>query len=103
VQRENVKLIKNAVFSMLKFSGNYSGRISVEKGSEPQRFFSSQDYIRVPESGIFYSMLKSGDEVRKNQILGYITDEFGNRKKRYYFTVRRHHFVQNWNTTSKQK
>ncbi|KQS93301.1 M14 family metallopeptidase [Chryseobacterium sp. Leaf394] len=81
VQRENVDLIKNAVFSMLKFSGNYSGRISAEKGSETQRFFSSQDYIRVPENGIFYSMLKSGDEVRKNQILGYITDEFGNRKK----------------------
>lgn len=81
VQRENVDLIKNAVFSMLKFSGNYKGRISVEKGSELQRFFSNQDYIRVPENGIFYSMLKSGDEVRKNQILGYITDEFGNRKK----------------------
>lgn len=81
VQKENVELIRNAVLKMLKFSGNYSGKISKEKRSKPQRFFSNQDYIRVPENGIFYSVLKSGDEVRKNQILGYITDEFGNRKK----------------------
>lgn len=53
-----------------------------------QNFFNNQEYIKVLESGIFYSMLKSGDKVRKNQILGYITDEFGNRKKRDYFRDR---------------
>lgn len=53
----------------------------LDESNEPYRFSSNQDYIRVPENGIFYSTLKSGDEVRKNQILGYITDLFGNRKR----------------------
>ncbi|WP_262146986.1 succinylglutamate desuccinylase/aspartoacylase family protein [Chryseobacterium foetidum] len=81
VHKENVDLIKKSVYRMLSFSGNLTEKSSDKIGSEKQRFFNNQDYIRVPEDGIFYSMLKSGDEVKKNQILGYITDEFGNRKK----------------------
>ncbi|WP_435523960.1 hypothetical protein [Chryseobacterium indoltheticum] len=27
--------------------------------------FNQQDYIRVPEDGIFYSELKSGDKIKK--------------------------------------
>lgn len=81
VQKENVDLIKKSVYRMLSFSGNLTEKSSDKIGSEKQRFFNNQVYIRVPDDGIFYSMLKSGDEVKKNQILGYITDEFGNRKK----------------------
>lgn len=81
VQQENVDLIKDSVLKMLSFSGNLNDKSGKKNSLEKQKFYNQQDYIRVPENGIFYSMLKSGDEVKKNQILGYITDEFGNRKK----------------------
>ena len=34
-------------------------------------------YIKSPTKGIFYSKFKAGDKVLKNQIVGYITNEFG--------------------------
>lgn len=81
VQKENVDRIKTAVYSMLEYSGNYKGDQSKIKKEKKSVLLNRQDYIRVPESGIFYSHLQSGDKVKKNQILGYITDEFGNKKQ----------------------
>lgn len=37
-------------------------------------------WIRARSSGIFQSMVSGGDEVRKNQLVGYITDPFGDFK-----------------------
>lgn len=81
VQKENVELIKTAVYNMLEHSGNYIRRKSKFINKKTVILLNQQDYIRVPENGIFYSNLKSGDQVKKNQILGYITDEFGNKKQ----------------------
>lgn len=81
VQNESVHLIKSSVYNMLKFSGNYDGKIPETNVVKTQTFFNDQNYVRVPENGIFYSALKSGDVVETNQILGYITDEFGNKKQ----------------------
>jgi len=80
VQKDNVKLIKTAVYNMLENSGTYVNRRSKVSKQKPTILLNQQDYIRVPENGIFYSELKSGDKVKKNQILGYITDKFGNKK-----------------------
>lgn len=80
VQKNNVDLIKTAVYNMLENSGNYVTRKSKTANQKQTVFLNQQDYIRVPEDGIFYSELKSGDKVKKNQILGYITDKFGNKK-----------------------
>jgi predicted deacylase len=80
VQKENVEMIKTAVYNMLESSGNYIRSKSKIKKSKAI-FFNQQDYIKVPENGIFYSGLKSGDKVKKNQVLGYITDEFGKKKQ----------------------
>lgn len=80
VQKDNVNLIKTAVYSMLEHSGNYVTRKSKVVSKKPTVLLNQQDYIRVPENGIFYSDLKSGDKIKKNQILGYIADEFGNKK-----------------------
>ncbi len=80
VQNENVRKIKTAVYRMLDYSKMYSYQ-SKNKNNTPALQINRQDYIHVPENGIFYSSLKSGDSVQKNQILGYITDEFGNKKQ----------------------
>ena len=85
VQKDNVNLIKTAVYSMLEHSGNYVTRKSKSDNKKRTALLNQQDYIRVPENGIFYSDLKSGDKIKKNQILGYITDEFGNKKHEHTF------------------
>lgn len=81
VQNENVKLIKTAVYHMLEYTGNYQGEKLKRHKKKTPVYLNRQDYVRVPETGIFYSNLKSGDTVEKNQILGVITDEFGNKKQ----------------------
>ncbi len=81
VQKENVEMIKTAVYNMLENSGNYIRSKSKFINKKTAILLNQQDYIKVPENGIFYSDLKSGDKVKKNQILGYITDEFGNKKQ----------------------
>ncbi|HAO05871.1 MAG TPA: succinylglutamate desuccinylase [Chryseobacterium sp.] len=84
VQRENVEIIKRAVYNMLEYTGNYKEeKIKIQKRKNTI-ILDQQDYIKVPESGIFYSHLKSGDRVQKKQLLGYITDEFGNKKQNIF-------------------
>ncbi|MFY1045840.1 succinylglutamate desuccinylase/aspartoacylase family protein [Chryseobacterium sp. GP-SGM7] len=80
VQRDNVNLIKRAVYNMLENSGNYTMKIPKNMHQKSTILLNHQDYIRVPDDGIFYSDLKSGDHVKKNQILGYITNGFGDKK-----------------------
>ena len=76
VQMENVSLIKTAVYNMLDYSGMY--KTQKTNARTDKKYLYNQSYIRVPERGIFYSTVKSGDTVAKNQNLGYITDDFGN-------------------------
>ncbi|MEM9078249.1 MAG: M14 family metallopeptidase [Bacteroidota bacterium] len=74
VQEENVNLIKKGVYNMLTTMNMYSN------GSEPHTniiYRNSQDYIRSSAKGIFYSTLKAGDTVKKDEVVGYTTDEFG--------------------------
>lgn len=81
VQKENVEMIKNAVYNMLEYSGNYVKSKVKIKNNNKSILLNQQDYIKVPENGIFYSDFKSGDPVKKNQVLGFITDEFGKKKE----------------------
>lgn len=76
VQRENVALVKDALYNMLGYSGMYHKGKTVIKTK--RIYLNQQSYVRVPEKGIFYSSLKSGDTVSKDQNIGYITDDFGN-------------------------
>lgn len=86
VQKETVDMIKNAVYNMLEYFGNYH-RDGFKTTEKKAKVLNRQDYIRVPEDGIFYSHLKSGESVHVNQVLGYITDVFGN-KKQYILSKR---------------
>lgn len=42
------------------------------------KYYNEQFYIPVPETGIFYSAVKAGDNVVKDTVLGYVKDVFGN-------------------------
>lgn len=76
VQTENVKLIKEAVYNMFSYLNMYKAEKTTS--TKNRKYLHNQSYIKVPERGFFYSTVKSGDKVTKNQNLGYITDEFGN-------------------------
>lgn len=77
VQEENVFLIKNSVYNMLDYMGIYTNERKSESEGETTTFLSNQEYINVPGKGLFYSAFKSGDNVKKDEELGQITDEFG--------------------------
>lgn len=80
VQMESIALIKNAVYNILSYSRLYKTEKTV--GGVKAKYLFEQTYIKVPERGIFYSPLKSGDVITKGQELGYVTDDFGNIRHR---------------------
>lgn len=80
VQNDAISLIKKGVYNILTEMKMY------DKGTPPnpnlnQRNY--QTYIKSNEKGIFYSHLKAGDYVKKDDIIGYITDEFGEKLEEY--------------------
>lgn len=76
VQAENVSLIKEAVYNMLHYAGIYKTKAGTV-GKTVKKYLYNQSYVRVPQKGIFYSSVKSGDIVTRDQHIGYITDDFG--------------------------
>lgn len=74
VQEEAVRLIKKGVYNMLDEMKMY------DAGTGPSTKLTrlnNQTYIRSTEKGIFYSTYKAGDSVKKDDVVGYTTDEFG--------------------------
>lgn len=74
VQQENVNLIKRGVHNMLETMNMY---FNGTKAHENIIYRNNQTYIKAKVSGIFYSNFKAGDQVKKNDVVGYTTDEFG--------------------------
>ncbi len=80
VQQDAVSFIKNGVYNML---GNMK---MYDKGTSPNANLiqlNNQTYISATETGLFYSHLKAGDSVKKGDVAGYVTDEFGKKLKEY--------------------
>ena len=74
VTKEEVALIKKSVFSMLTTMEMYPGAMA----PHPNIIYrNSQTYIKAKVQGIFYSKYIAGDTVKKGDIVGYTTDEFG--------------------------
>ncbi|PRX54168.1 nuclear transport factor 2 family protein [Flagellimonas meridianipacifica] len=74
VQEENVNLIKKGIYNMLATMNMYQNGT----GPHPNMiYYNNQSYIRSSAKGIFYSDFKAGDSVKKNEVVGYTTDEFG--------------------------
>lgn len=83
VQKENVELIKKGVYNMLAMMNMY------QNGSGPHpniKYRNHQTYIRSAVQGIFYSTYKAGDSVKKDDVVGYTTDEFGTILEEYKAT-----------------
>lgn len=80
VQDENVNLIKKGVYNMLATLGMYSNG----SGPHPNVIYqNNQTYVKSNTKGIFYSDFKAGDQVKKNDVIGYTTDEFGSVLEEY--------------------
>lgn len=74
VQQKSVEQIKSGVHNILAELGMYE---TSRKPISKPTILNGQHYIKSPAKGIFYSDLKSGDQVVKGQKIGYITDVFG--------------------------
>ena len=74
VQENAVMLNKNGIYQVLDQLGMYTSQLDL-----PEKLvkYNNQAYLKVPVTGIFYSKLRAGDTVAKGQVVGYITNEYG--------------------------
>lgn len=77
VQKEAVALIKRGVYNMLREMKMYDTPVPADIPDEIIQL-NNQKYIDASKSGLFYSEYKAGDRVKKGDVVGKITDEFGN-------------------------
>ena len=80
MQEGAVSLIKIGVYNMLSTMKMY------DKKTEPNlnlKKLNHQTYIKSKTSGIFYSNYNAGDSIKKGDVVGYTTDEFGNKIEEY--------------------
>lgn len=75
VQKEAVTLIKKGVYNMLHEMKMYPDSI---KTNEKSIQLNGQAYVKSDKKGLFYSDLKAGDYLKKGDVVGHTTDEFGN-------------------------
>ncbi|WP_276389422.1 M14 family metallopeptidase [Eudoraea chungangensis] len=74
VQKENVNLIQQGIYNMLETMDMYYNGTGAHKDIV---YRNRQTYVKANVDGIFYSNFKAGDEVKKDEVVGYTTDEFG--------------------------
>lgn len=80
VQEENLSLIKKGVYNMLATMNMYTNGTAHHTNII---YLDSQTYIKATIQGIFYSEYKAGDIIKKGEIVGHTTDEFGNILENY--------------------
>ena len=74
VQEEAVRLNKNGIYQVLDRLGMYSSQLDLPNNLIR---YNGQAYLKVPKTGILYSKLRAGDAVTEGQVVGYITNEYG--------------------------
>lgn len=82
-----VDLLENATYRILAQLHIYHKPNLEKLIAEKHTFLNAQDYIKAPESGIFYSPKKAGDRVKKGEYIGHITDVFGNKTQDIFSTT----------------
>lgn len=82
VTTQNVEIIKRAVYNMLEHMKMYCLRCDMMYAGMPSFFIRNQVYIKVEKKGIFVSSINSGDQIKKGEEIGFITDEFGKELQR---------------------
>jgi predicted deacylase len=81
VEKEDVELAKRGVYNMLSEMGMYGDKVAA---NHKITRLNDQVYIRSKTKGIFYSDCKAGDTVKKGEVVGYTTDEFGKTIEKYH-------------------
>lgn len=84
VQKDAVALNKNGIYNVLAAMDMYSKKFEVPKKLER---YNDQVYLKVPVTGILYSTIKAGEKVYKGQVIGQITDEFGELQEKVVATA----------------
>ncbi|MEJ5145288.1 succinylglutamate desuccinylase/aspartoacylase family protein [Sphingobacterium sp. MYb388] len=76
--KDEVSKTNDAIYRML-----FALKMYDKKDISPTSFkkirYTKQAYISVPVQGIFYSNIKAGDHVQRDDEIGFITDLFGNK------------------------
>lgn len=65
----------NGAQRLIKHLGMSSGELTPPR--HENRLITSSSWIRARASGLFQSLVKYGERVKKNQLVGHITDPFG--------------------------
>lgn len=63
----------NGIFRLMKFLGMKNNKVKLNK----TKILKGSWWLRAKHSGLFRSEIKIGEKIKQNQILGYITDPFG--------------------------
>lgn len=80
LDKTEISFTKDAIYRMLTELKMYDNKFVVPASAIKSKL-TKQAYVSVPVQGIFYSDFKAGDQVKKDQEIGYITDIFGNKLK----------------------
>jgi len=80
MQEGAVSLIKIGVYNMLSTMKMYYKKTESNLNLKK---LNHQAYIKSKTSAIFYSNYNAGDSIKKGDIVGYTTDEFGNKIEEY--------------------
>ena len=67
----------NGVKRLLSHLGMRTFKIDISKDREPT-FLSESKWMRSPNSGMFQSIVKNGAKVSKGEVIGMVTDPYGN-------------------------
>lgn len=74
--KEEVEMNLKDIENILKYVGTLEGEI-IHHEKEPTNL-ENLVYYQINTSGLWYTNLKPGDKIKKNDELGYVTDYFGN-------------------------
>ncbi|MBB3701021.1 succinylglutamate desuccinylase/aspartoacylase family protein [Flammeovirga yaeyamensis] len=75
--------------NVMKHLGLQEGEIDIH---QPTVFIKKSKWLRAPYSGIFESMIQNGEYVTKKQLIGRVSDPFGEFEKKIYAPFNGHIF-----------
>ena len=71
----------NGVKRVLSHLGMRTFKIDISKGRTPV-YLSESRWMRAPNSGMFQALVKNGDRIERKQVIGIVTDPYGNFEKK---------------------
>lgn len=81
IEEQVVEEALNGVKRVIAHLGMRNYKIDITKDREPI-FLSESKWMRAPSSGMFQSLVKNGSSVQKGDVIGIVTDPYGNYEKK---------------------